>query len=46
LVMLSVPQKAASQNWDWRWKGFAGAIGISIALMGITSFVSGVSKRI
>jgi capsular polysaccharide transport system permease protein len=46
LVMLSVPQKAASQNWDWRWKGFAGAIGISIALMGITSFVSGVNKRI
>lgn len=46
LVMLSNPQKAASQDWDWRWKGFAGAMGISIASLGIASFVSGVSKKI
>jgi len=46
LVMLSVPQKAASQDWNWRWKGFVGVLGLFIAMMGVLSFVRGTTKRI
>jgi len=45
LVMLSVPQKAASQDWDWRWKGLASAIGMAIAILGFATFSQGAQKR-
>ena len=45
LVMLNTPQKAATQDWNWRWKGLAGATGISIAVLGVASFVQGAQKK-
>jgi len=45
LVMLSDPQAAAVQDWNWRWQAFLGAIGGLVVAWGLVGFVSGVRRR-
>lgn len=45
VIMLSTPQAAATQSWDWRWKGIASTGGIVIGMLGIIAFVRGAKAR-
>lgn len=46
LVMLSDPQAAAGQDWNWRWQVFLGAIGALVVAYGLASFVLGIRSRV
>jgi capsular polysaccharide transport system permease protein len=46
MVMLSDPQAAAMQDWNWRWQAFLGATGGLVVIWGVSSFVLGTRRRV
>jgi capsular polysaccharide transport system permease protein len=45
VVLLSDPQAAVIQDWQWRWKLFLGVIGVTVVIGGMRSFLLGISSR-